>query len=88
MHSQGRYVGTSPGCCISIPMIFVIDLNSLQFAEIGSTPDVTLQVGLYTEPYLFNPDTLLNLDMDISVNRVVKRGSVSGEFRRTGHGRP
>ena len=46
---------TRTGCCISIPMIFAIDLNSRQYAKIGSTPDDALQVCLYTEPYAFKP---------------------------------
>ena len=41
-------------CCISIPRIFVIDLDSLRYAKIGFTPDDALQIGLYTEPYHFN----------------------------------
>ena len=42
------------GCCISIPMIFVTDLNSLQYAKIGSTPDDALQAGLHTGPCLLD----------------------------------
>ena len=71
-----------------IPMIFATALNSLHYDNIGSTTDYALQAHLHSEPCLFNATNISEFDMDIPVNRVMKRGSVSGEFRRTEHCRP
>ena len=43
------------GCCKMIPMLFAIDLNSLQYYNIGSTPNNTRQGCFYSEPYLSKP---------------------------------
>ena len=85
-YTNGRQMSE---CCKMIPMILTIDLNSLKYDKIGSTPDAA-----FPRLFVFRAITFrcilffLNLRMEFMVIRVVKRGTVSGGFRRTEHGRP